>query len=75
MNEEHITEVWNTLKEYIPAKDKQEAANQYITLLSDDLNVSQHVLNEMQDVDEHLDVAISSLEDEDMDIDNLDTED
>jgi len=35
MDENNIPEIWNTLKEYIPIKDRQTAADHLVSILID----------------------------------------
>lgn len=60
MEESLIMEVWDTFKEYIPEKNKDMAANQYVDfLLGKDVETS--VLESLLGYDNHLDDAIKSV--------------
>ena len=72
MEESLIMEIWDTFKEYIPEKNKDVAAAQYVDyLLGKDVEAS--VLEGMMGYDSHLDDAIKTavldenFEDEDED--------
>lgn len=77
MEESLIMEIWDTFKEYIPEKNKDTAAAQYVDyLLGKDVESS--ILEGMMGYDSHLDEAIKNAileeveEDED---DNYNEED
>ena len=56
-------EVWDTFREYIPDKNKEMAANQYVDfLLGKDVDTS--VLEGLMGYDPHLDDAIKAVIDE-----------
>lgn len=63
MDESLIIEIWDTFKEYIPEKNKDVAANQYVDfLLGKDIEVD--TLEEFIGFDTHLDDAIQTVVDE-----------
>lgn len=63
MEESLIMEVWDTFREYIPDKNKEMAANQYVDfLLGKDVDTS--VLEGLMGYDPHLDDAIKAVLDE-----------
>ena len=64
MEESLIMEVWDTFREYVPEKNREMAANQYVDfLLGKDVETS--VLEGLLGYDPHLDEAIkTALEDE-----------
>ena len=63
MEESLILEVWDTFREYIPDKNKEMAANQYVDfLLGKDVDTS--VLEGLMGYDPHLDDAIKAVIDE-----------
>tara|TARA_B110000503_G_C6847868_1_gene289521 strand:+ start:114 stop:362 length:249 start_codon:yes stop_codon:yes gene_type:complete len=64
MEESLIMEVWDTFREYVPEKNREMAANQYVDfLLGKDVETS--VLEGLLGYDPHLDDAIkTALEDE-----------
>jgi hypothetical protein len=63
MEESLIMEVWDTFREYIPDKNKEMAANQYVDfLLGKDVDTS--VLEGLMGYDPHLDDAIKAVIDE-----------
>jgi len=64
---ESVRGIWNVLKEYIPAKEKQEAADHLISLLVD-LDFPDSDFQSLVRSDRHLeDAAQDYLEDEDED--------
>ena len=75
MDENNICEIWNVLREYIPAKDRQEAANQYVTLIVEDFNVSKHELDQLPDMDDYLGKSVSNLDEDEEDLDDWNEED
>lgn len=63
MDESLIMEIWDTFREYIPEKNKDTAANQYVDfLLGKDIEVD--VLEGFIGYDPHLDDAIRTVVDE-----------
>lgn len=63
MDESLIVEVWDTFKEYIPEKNKETAAHQYVDfLMGKDIEVSE--LEGYMGYDPFLDIAIKSVVDE-----------
>ena len=63
MEEDMIMEVWDTFKEYIPDKNKETAAHQYVDyLLGKDIETG--VLESFMGFDSYLDVAIKAVVDE-----------
>ena len=63
MDESLIMEIWDTFREYIPEKNKETAANQYVDfLLGKDIEVD--VLEGFIGYDPHLDDAIRNVVDE-----------
>jgi DUF1680 family protein len=63
MEESLIMEVWDTFREYIPDKNKEMAANQYVDfLLGKDVDTS--VLEGLMGYDPYLDDAIKAVIDE-----------
>jgi hypothetical protein len=80
MEESLIMEIWDTFKEYIPEKNKDVAAAQYVDyLLGKDVESS--ILEGMMGYDSHLDDAIKTavldenFEDEDEDDEYSEDED
>jgi len=67
MEESLIMEIWDTFKEYIPEKNKEMAATQYIDfLLGKDVDTS--IIEGLSGYDTHLDDAIkTALDDGDYD--------
>ena len=60
MEESLIMEVWDTFREYIPEKNKDMAANQYVDfLLGKDVDVE--ILEGLMGYDTHLDDAIKTV--------------
>jgi DUF1680 family protein len=63
MEEALIMEVWDTFREYIPEKNKDTAAAQYIDfLLGKDVEIA--VIEGLSGYDPHLDDAIKNVVDE-----------
>jgi hypothetical protein len=63
MEESLIMEVWDTFREYIPDKNKEMAANQYVDfLLGKDVDTS--VLEGLMGYDPYLDDAMKAVIDE-----------
>ncbi len=50
MEEEYLGEIWSTLKEYIPTKDRQTAADHLVSILID-LGVSEEGLQKIAEED------------------------
>jgi len=60
MDESLVMEVWDTFREYIPDKNKEMAANQYVDfLLGKDINAE--VLEGFMGYDPYLDDAIKTV--------------
>tara|TARA_B100000989_G_scaffold156330_2_gene116709 strand:+ start:27236 stop:27454 length:219 start_codon:yes stop_codon:yes gene_type:complete len=53
-----LLEAWQKLVEYVPQKDRLDAARAYVTLI-DDFNLDQASLEEIKDSDHYLEAAIS----------------
>tara|TARA_B100001057_G_scaffold495258_1_gene593815 strand:- start:31 stop:264 length:234 start_codon:yes stop_codon:yes gene_type:complete len=53
-----LLEAWNKIVEYIPQKDRLEAAKAYVTLL-DDYGIEGQDLEEFKGSDDYLETAIS----------------
>ena len=65
-----VREIWNVLKEYIPVKEKQEAADHLISLLVD-MDFPDSEFQSLVRSDRYLEEAAQEyLEDEDDDGDN-----
>jgi hypothetical protein len=63
MEEALIVEVWDTFREYIPDKNKELAAHQYVDyLIGKDIEVA--ALEALMGYDPHLDIAIKAVVDE-----------
>lgn len=74
MDESLIMEIWDTFREYIPEKNKDTAANQYVDfLLGKDVEVD--VLEGFIGYDPHLDEAIRNVVDEANALDSDDDDD
>lgn len=63
---EHVREMWNVLKEYIPQKEKQEAADHLIPLLVD-LDFPDSDFQSLVRSDRYLEEAAQEYLDEDDD--------
>lgn len=57
MEAEMLLEAWQKLIEYVPAKDKVDAARSYVALI-DDYNLDEASLQDLKDSDPYLDAAI-----------------
>jgi len=58
MDEDTIIELWDVFKEYVPEKNRENAANHYVDYLTGkDVKIS--VLEELVGFDPHLDSAIN----------------
>ena len=69
MEESLIIEIWDTFKEYIPDKNKELAAHQYVDyLLGKDIEVA--ALESFMSYDPHLDIAIKAVVDEEKEFDD-----
>jgi DUF1680 family protein len=74
MEESLIMEVWDTFREYIPDKNKEMAANQYVDfLLGKDVDTS--VLEGLMGYDPYLDDAIKAVIDETKEWEDIEDED
>ena len=74
MEESLIMEVWDTFREYIPDKNKEMAANQYVDfLLGKDVDTS--VLEGLMGYDPYLDDAIKAVIDETKECEETEDED
>ena len=76
MDENLIMTVWDMFREYIPEKNREMAANQYVDfLLGNDIDVD--TLQSYTGYDPHLDDAIKAVTDEESedDDDNYNDED
>jgi hypothetical protein len=63
MEEALIMEVWDTFREYIPDKNKELAAHQYVDfLLGKDVEIA--ALEALMGYDPHLDIAVKAVVDE-----------
>lgn len=63
MEEDLIIEIWDTFKEYVPEKNRNNAATQFIDfLISRDVEMS--VIEGLSGFDPHLDTAIETVMDE-----------
>jgi hypothetical protein len=74
MEEALIMEVWDTFKEYIPEKNKDMAANQYVDFLLGK-DVPADVLESLMGYDTHLDDAIRTVVEEENGYDDEEAED
>jgi len=68
---ESVREMWNVLKEYIPAKEKQEAADHLISVIVD-MDFPDSEFQSLVRSDRYLEDAASEYLDEDWD--DVDTE-
>lgn len=63
MEEDHIVEIWDIFKEYIPEKNKETAANHFVDFLVGK-DVSIRTLESITGFDPHLDDAIKLVLDD-----------
>jgi len=74
MDESLIVEIWDTFREYIPEKNKETAAHQYVDyLLGKDVEIV--ALESFMGYDPHLDTAIKAVVDEASEWDDAEQED
>ena len=74
MDESLIMEIWDTFREYIPEKNKEMAANQYVDwLLGKDINADD--LEGYMGFDPHLDDAIKTVLDENSEFEDAEDDD
>lgn len=66
---ESVREIWNVLKEYIPAKEKQEAADHLIPLIVD-MDFPDSEFQSLVRSDRYLEEAASEFLDDDFDDDD-----
>jgi len=69
MDESLVMEVWDTFREYIPDKNKEMAANQYVDFLLGK-DISAEVLGGFMGYDPYLDDAIKTVIDEFKELDD-----
>lgn len=62
MDENLIMTMWDLFREYIPEKNREMAANQYVDFLANEFDVD--VLEGFMGYDPHLDDAIKTLVEE-----------
>jgi hypothetical protein len=65
MDENLIITVWDTFKEYIPEKNREMAANHYVDFLLGN-DIDSKTLATYMGYDSHLDDAIKTVVDEDL---------
>jgi hypothetical protein len=74
MEESLIMEIWDTFREYIPEKNKEMAANQYVDwLLGKDISADD--LEGYMGFDPHLDDAIKTVLDEHTEFEDTEDDD
>lgn len=74
MEESLIIEVWDTFREYIPEKNKETAAHQYVDFLVGK-DVEADVLEGLTGYDPYLDIAIKAVLDEQSEWEDQDDDD
>ena len=73
MDESLIIEIWDTFKEYIPEKNKETAANQFVDfLVGKDVDIE--TFESLQGFDTHLDEAINLVLEEHKSLDSEEDE-
>jgi hypothetical protein len=75
MDEALIMEIWDTFKEYIPEKNKDMAANQYVDFLLEKEDVTASVLESLIGYDSYLDEAIRHVVEEESGFEDEEDED
>jgi hypothetical protein len=75
MDEALIMEIWDTFKEYIPEKNKDMAANQYVDFLLGKEDVTASILESLIGYDSHLDEAIRHVVEEESGYEDEEDED
>jgi|TARA_R110002074_G_scaffold35457_6_gene96850 hypothetical protein len=66
MDEDCLPEIWNVLKEYIPAKDRQTAADHWVSSLID-LGVADETLTDLGKEDPQIRSAVAdAIPDDDL---------
>ena len=73
MDENLIVTMWDLFREYIPEKNREMAANQYVDFLATEFDID--VLEGFMGYDPHLDDAIKTLVDENSGWEDDDEED
>ena len=74
MEEDLIIGLWDTFKDYIPEKNRETAANQFVDfLIGQDVELS--VLESVTGYDPHLDTAIQLVIDEFSDEEEIEDDD
>lgn len=63
-----LIEFWNKMSNFIPAKDKSDAANSFVAML-DDFGIDEQGINELKENDEHLESAFKEYYQEDDEVD------
>jgi hypothetical protein len=64
MDEQTIIEIWDLFKEYIPAKQMEIVATQFVNFLADHDDVDDDTISSLQGLDNNLDIAIKEFLDE-----------
>lgn len=59
MSPEFFSEVWSTLKSYIPVKERDDAAMQLVSLYDEYMDIDD--LRHLESPDKHLDAALSEF--------------
>ena len=75
MEEALIMEIWDTFKEYIPEKNKDMAANQYVDFLLGKEDVTADILESLIGYDSNLDEAIRHVVEEESGYDDKEESD
>lgn len=74
MDEQKIIDIWDTFKDYIPEKQRDTAANQYMDFLLDQ-EVTTDTFESLKGYDPHIDQALDLVLQEFSDQDEYDEED
>jgi hypothetical protein len=61
-----VADLWETIKEYVPAAKREELAVAFLTVFQDN-DVDIEDIEELKDVDDDLDSALSELFDDELD--------
>lgn len=74
MDEQQIIDIWDTFKDYIPEKQRDTAANQFMDFLLDQ-EVTTDTFESLKGYDPHIDQALDLVMEEFSDQDEYDDED
>jgi len=64
-----LIEFWNKMSNFIPAKDRSDAANSFVAML-DDFGIDEQSINELKENDEYLESAFEDYYQENDEVDD-----